>query len=116
MRYRLAGVQSARVYARLARLGRRCGAGLVEYVLLIALIGVGLVMILTQFRNATGDKFNQANDALVTSSTSSFGSSGDGGGNGNGNGNGGNGNNGNNGNGNNGNRGRGNQGNGNGNQ
>ncbi|HEX5818433.1 MAG TPA: hypothetical protein VFY20_06135 [Gemmatimonadales bacterium] len=107
MRHRPAGVQPARAHHPAVQLCRRVGAGLVEYVLLIALIAVGLVMIMTQFRNATGGKFNQANDALVSSSSNSFGGSGNGNGNGGGNGNG---------NGNNGNRGEGNQGNGNGNQ
>ena len=108
MRYRLAGVQSARAAVHVVHRGRRRGAGLVEYVLLIALVAVGLAMILTQFRNATGDKFNQAGNALVTSSSNGFGSSGNGNGN-----DGNNGNSGNNGGGNNGNRGQGNQGNGN---
>ena len=109
MGHRPAGVQPTRAHRRAVQLCQRIGAGLVEYVLLIALIAVGLVMIVTQFRNATGGRFNQTNDALVTSTSNSFGSS-SGNGNGNGNGNSGNSN------GNNGNQGQGNQGNGNGNR
>ena len=101
---------------------RRRGAALTEYALLVALIAVGLVAIVIQFRNSPGRIYDESSTTMDGSSFAAYGASStssgssDGGGNGNGNANGnGNGNGGNNGNnGNNGN-GNGNNGNGNGN-
>ena len=40
------------------------GQGLVEYALIIALVAIGLIAILTLFRNAIGNVFNQTRNTL----------------------------------------------------
>ena len=48
------------------------GQGLVEYVLIIALVAVGLVGIITLFRNAMGSLFSTISDTLNSAPTSGF--------------------------------------------
>jgi pilus assembly protein Flp/PilA len=42
------------------------GQGLTEYVLIIALVAVGLILVLGVFRNAIGSVFDTATDQLKT--------------------------------------------------
>ena len=48
------------------------GQGLVEYVLIIALVAIGLIAIITVFRNAIGKIFQTISDTLNTAPTSGF--------------------------------------------
>ena len=48
------------------------GQGLVEYVLIIALVAVGLVAIISVFRNAIGSLFKTISDTLNAAPTTSF--------------------------------------------
>ena len=101
----------------------RCGQALVEYALVIALVGVGLTFALLNLRNSIGNTTNTTSNRIAQVSICSYGSTGagcttptpadPGSGSGNNGGGNGNGNNGNNGNG--GGNGNGNNGNGNGN-
>ncbi len=43
------------------------GQGLVEYALIIALVAIGLIAILTLFRNAIGNVFNATKNTLDNS-------------------------------------------------
>ena len=49
------------------------GQGLVEYVLIIALVAIGLVAIITVFRNAIGRIFKVISDTLNAAPTTSYG-------------------------------------------
>ena len=48
------------------------GQGLVEYVLIIALVAIGLIAIITVFRNAIGKIFQTISDTLNTAPTSGY--------------------------------------------
>lgn len=48
------------------------GQGLVEYVLIIALVAIGLIAIITVFRNAIGKIFKTIADTLNAAPTTSF--------------------------------------------
>jgi pilus assembly protein Flp/PilA len=48
------------------------GQGLVEYVLIIALVAIGLISIMLIFRNAIGNVFVRASDELNNAPTSQF--------------------------------------------
>ena len=48
------------------------GQGLVEYVLIIALVAIGLIAIITVFRNAIGKIFKTIADTLNSAPTTSF--------------------------------------------
>lgn len=48
------------------------GQGLVEYALIIALVAIGLIAILTLFRNAIGNVFNQTRNTLNNSPGASY--------------------------------------------
>ena len=48
------------------------GQGLVEYVLIIALVAIGLIAIITVFRNAIGKIFQTIADTLNTAPTTGF--------------------------------------------
>ena len=50
------------------------GQGLVEYVLIIALVAIGLIAIITVFRNAIGRIFKVISDTLNSAPASGFGS------------------------------------------
>lgn len=47
------------------------GQGLVEYVLIIALVAIGLTAVMIIFRNAIGNIFNEIANTLNTSGTTS---------------------------------------------
>lgn len=49
------------------------GQGLVEYVLIIALVAIGLIAIITVFRNAIGRIFKVISDTLNSAPTTSYG-------------------------------------------
>ena len=49
------------------------GQGLVEYVLIIALVAIGLIAIITVFRNAIGRIFKVIADTLDTAPAGGFG-------------------------------------------
>ena len=101
-------IESTRM-RRTLRSGRsRSGQALVEYALVIALVGVGLSFALLSLRNSIGNSYNSASNSIAQGSTCAYGvacastpsnENGNGNGNGHGNGNG-NGNGGGNGNGN----------------
>jgi Flp pilus assembly pilin Flp len=65
-------VQSAGASVSMRRL-QRAGAGLVEYVLLIALVAVGLVMMLIQFRQQPGRILNDAQGSVGNTGISAYG-------------------------------------------
>jgi pilus assembly protein Flp/PilA len=48
------------------------GQGLVEYALIIALVAIGLIAILTLFRNAIGNVFNSTKNTLNNSPGASY--------------------------------------------
>lgn len=48
------------------------GQGLVEYVLIIALVAVGLVLALTVFRNRIGSTFDNVNSHLQAAPTTPY--------------------------------------------
>jgi pilus assembly protein Flp/PilA len=48
------------------------GQGLVEYALIIALVAIGLIAILTLFRNAIGNVFNSTRNTLNNSPGASY--------------------------------------------
>ncbi len=48
------------------------GQGLVEYALIIALVAIGLIAILTLFRNAIGNVFNQTKNNLDNAPGASY--------------------------------------------
>ena len=48
------------------------GQGLVEYVLIIALVAIGLISIMLIFRNAIGNVFVRASDELNNAPQSQF--------------------------------------------
>ena len=48
------------------------GQGLVEYVLIIALVAIGLIAIITVFRNAIGRIFSVISDTLNTAPSTTF--------------------------------------------
>jgi pilus assembly protein Flp/PilA len=48
------------------------GQGLVEYALIIALVAIGLIAILTLFRNAIGNVFNTSKNALNNAPGASY--------------------------------------------
>jgi Flp pilus assembly pilin Flp len=48
------------------------GQGLVEYALIIALVGVGLIAILLVLRNSIGNVFNNAAEQLNNAPTSAY--------------------------------------------
>ncbi len=48
------------------------GQGLVEYALIIALVAIGLIAILTLFRNSVGNVFNRTRNTLNTVPSSSY--------------------------------------------
>lgn len=48
------------------------GQGLVEYVLIIALVAIGLIAIITVFRNAIGKIFKIISDTLDKAPTSPY--------------------------------------------
>ena len=48
------------------------GQGLVEYVLIIALIAIGLIAIMVFFRNAIGNVFARASNEITNAPTASF--------------------------------------------
>jgi Flp pilus assembly pilin Flp len=48
------------------------GQGLVEYVLIIALVAIGLIAIITVFRNAIGKIFKTIADTLNTAPTTAY--------------------------------------------
>ncbi len=55
----------SRLYSVLQRLLKdESGQGLVEYVLIIALVAIGLVLALTVFRNQIGQTFDNINSQL----------------------------------------------------
>jgi pilus assembly protein Flp/PilA len=45
------------------------GQGLTEYALIIALVAVGLILVLTAFRDVLGGVYNQATNELNTAKT-----------------------------------------------
>ncbi len=49
------------------------GQGLVEYVLIIALVAIGLVLVLTVFRNAIGKIFDTVSETLNTAPNNAYG-------------------------------------------
>jgi pilus assembly protein Flp/PilA len=49
------------------------GQGLVEYVLIIALVAIGLIAIMLVFRNSIGGIFKSISDTLKTAPTDGFG-------------------------------------------
>lgn len=48
------------------------GQGLVEYVLIIALVAIGLIAIITVFRNAIGRIFSVISDTLNTAPATTY--------------------------------------------
>jgi Flp pilus assembly pilin Flp len=48
------------------------GQGLVEYVLIIALVAIGLTLALTVFRNRIGQTFDNVNQTLQNAPTSPY--------------------------------------------
>jgi Flp pilus assembly pilin Flp len=60
---------------QLIRRFRTCeaGAGVVEYALLIAVIAIGLVGVLTIFRNAVGDLTNRTAESVSTQTAGGYG-------------------------------------------
>jgi pilus assembly protein Flp/PilA len=48
------------------------GQGLVEYVLIIALVAIGLIVIMVIFRNSIGDIFSRIKSTLDSSPTSTY--------------------------------------------
>ena len=48
------------------------GQGLVEYALIIALVAIGLIAILTLFRNAIGNVFNATRNTLNNAPGASY--------------------------------------------
>ena len=48
------------------------GQGLVEYVLIIALVAIGLTLALTVFRNQIGSTFDNVNSTLSTAPTTPY--------------------------------------------
>lgn len=48
------------------------GQGLVEYVLIIALVAIGLVLALTVFRNRIGQTFDNVNSVLQTAPSQQY--------------------------------------------
>jgi len=48
------------------------GQGLVEYALIIALVAIGLIAILTLFRNAIGNVFNETKNKLNNAPGASY--------------------------------------------
>lgn len=48
------------------------GQGLVEYVLIIALVAVGLIAVMTLFRNAIGGVFNNITGRLEAAPTADY--------------------------------------------
>ena len=50
------------------------GQGLVEYVLIIALIAIGLTAIMLVFRNSIGDTFNNVSQELNNAPANGYGS------------------------------------------
>jgi pilus assembly protein Flp/PilA len=48
------------------------GQGLVEYALIIALVAIGLIAILTLFRNAIGNVFNSTRNTLNNAPGASY--------------------------------------------
>jgi pilus assembly protein Flp/PilA len=50
------------------------GQGLVEYVLIIALVAIGLIAIMIVFRNSIGDIFRTISDTLNDAPTTGYGS------------------------------------------
>ena len=52
--------------------GDDSGQGLVEYVLIIALVAIGLIAIITVFRNAIGKIFKTIADTLNTAPATGF--------------------------------------------
>jgi pilus assembly protein Flp/PilA len=48
------------------------GQGLVEYALIIALVAIGLIAILTLFRNAIGNVFNSTKNTLNNAPGASY--------------------------------------------
>jgi pilus assembly protein Flp/PilA len=52
--------------------GDESGQGLVEYALIIALVAIGLIGILTLFRNAIGNVFNETKNQLNNAPGASY--------------------------------------------
>ena len=48
------------------------GQGLVEYVLIIALVAIGLTLALTVFRNQIGSTFDNVNQTLTNAPTTPY--------------------------------------------
>jgi pilus assembly protein Flp/PilA len=48
------------------------GQGMVEYALIVALVAIGLIAILTIFRNAIGNIFNNSRNRLNNINNSSY--------------------------------------------
>ena len=48
------------------------GQGLVEYILIIALVAIGLTLALTVFRNRIGQTFDNVNSQLANAPTSPY--------------------------------------------
>ena len=62
-----------KLLATLQRLAKdESGQGLVEYVLIIALVAIGLTLALTVFRNRIGSTFDNVNATLQNAPTSPY--------------------------------------------
>jgi len=62
-----------RMFELLKRFGNdESGQGLVEYVLIIALVAVGLIIALTVFRNRIGQTFDSVNGQLQNAPSSPY--------------------------------------------
>jgi pilus assembly protein Flp/PilA len=48
------------------------GQGMVEYALIIALVGIGLIAILVFMRNRTGDVYQAVSDSLQSAPASAY--------------------------------------------
>ena len=63
----------SRMHQLMQRLMRdESGQGLVEYVLIIALVAVGLILALTVFRNQIGNTFDEVNAELQSAPATQY--------------------------------------------
>jgi pilus assembly protein Flp/PilA len=62
-----------KLLATLQRLAKdESGQGLVEYVLIIALVAIGLILALTVFRNRIGQTFDSVNSTLANAPSTPY--------------------------------------------
>jgi pilus assembly protein Flp/PilA len=62
-----------KLFAMFQRFGKdESGQGLVEYVLIIALVAIGLILALTVFRNRIGQTFDNVNSTLANAPSTPF--------------------------------------------